>query len=111
MTNSPVPPAVPTAQELFDVLMKDIEPELTSEGQKRLAEKYANETLPEYAARRQRYELAFAQYDAAYEEYMDRLQTQVERYRRHSFEEVEMEDRQEEETEMKKLDHMIVQFV
>ncbi len=111
MTTLSSPPAVPTAQELFDFLMKDIEPELTSDGQRELSARYANETLPEYAARRQRYELAFAQYDEAYEEYMDRLQAQVDHYRRHSFEEVELEDRQGEETDMKKLDQMIVQFV
>jgi hypothetical protein len=96
-SNPPSPPAIPTGQELYDALMGHIEPELTTEGQETLAEKYKGETPEEQEERKKRYELAFERYEQAYQDYIQTLQAQVERYRRNSFQHVELEDRVEEE--------------
>ena len=101
-------PAIPTGQELYDAIMGHIEPELTTASLQVLAEKYADETPEERANRKQQYECAFAQYDQAYEGYIQTLQAQVDRHRRHSFTEVELEDRQEEEGFLKTLSHTIL---
>lgn len=99
---------IPTGQELYDAIMGHIEPELTTGCLPVLEEKYVDETPEEQAKRTQRYELAFERYDLAYEGYIQTLQTQVDRYRRHSFAKVEVEDRQEEEGFLKKLNHAIL---
>jgi hypothetical protein len=75
---------------LYDAIMGHIEPELTSEGLKTLKVKYANETQGEWAARKQRYQLAAQRYDQAYAGYMSTLHTQVSRFCRSSYEQAEM---------------------
>lgn len=87
-------PSIPTGQELFDVIMQEIEPELTTEGVKLVAEKYKDETPEQTMERKKRYDLAFERYDQAYEGYVGTLQAQMQRYRRQSFNQVELEDRQ-----------------
>ncbi|MBI3331899.1 hypothetical protein HYZ99_02980 [Candidatus Peregrinibacteria bacterium] len=89
-------PVIPTGQELFDVIMGQIEPELTTEGVKTLDQKYQNETAEGLMERKKRYDLAFERYDQAYEGYVGTLQAQMQRYRKHSFNQAEMEDRQSE---------------
>jgi len=89
------PPVIPTGQELFNVLMGNIEPELTTEGVKLLMEKYKNETPTEELQRRRRYELAYQKYEEAYTRTMNKIHDQVDHYRRVSFTEVEDEDRAE----------------
>ncbi|MBI1813030.1 hypothetical protein HY285_02130 [Candidatus Peregrinibacteria bacterium] len=91
------PPRIPTGQELYDMLMNHIETELTTEGRKTLDAKYPSETPEERGTRKRRYEIAFERYQQAYEGYMDTLRSQVERYRRTSFDEVELEDRHNEQ--------------
>ena len=109
-TSAPVPPKIPTGQEIFDAIMGHIEPELTTEGLKATVETYKNETLEERKVRKQRYELAFERYEQAYEGYMATLHTQVTRYRRDSFKNAEMEDRQEDAGLMDQLTNNILSF-
>ncbi len=89
-----VPPKIPTGQEIFDAIMGHIEPELTTEELKKLEATYKDETPEQMQARKQRYELAFERYEQAYEGYMATLHTQVSRYRRASFAQVELEETQ-----------------
>src|SRR3989338_8827539 len=100
---------IPTGQELFDSIMGHIEPELTSEGLKKLDQMYAHETSAETDERKQRYELAFEQYEQAYQGYMETLHAQADRYRRHSFGEVELEHRGKEEGVLSRLQNAIFQ--
>jgi hypothetical protein len=58
--------------------------------------------------RKQRYELAFERYEQAYQGYINTLQAQVERYRRSSFDQVEMEDRKEDEGLLGKISQSIL---
>src|SRR3989338_10631299 len=86
-------PSIPTGQELYDLIMGNIEQELTTEGLKTIAAKYANETTEEKYERKKRYDLAFDRYAQAYEGYIGTLQAQMERYRKQSFQHVELSDR------------------
>jgi hypothetical protein len=89
----PAPPRVPTGQELFDMLMEHIEPELTSVGSKKLPQTYKDETPAEREKRLRRYDRAFQQYDKTYNDYMNTLDKQVDKYRQNAFAHAEMEDR------------------
>jgi RPA family protein len=106
---APEPPRVPSGQELFDVIMGNIEPELTSVGAEKAKVTYVAETLEQRKARMQRYELAFERYDQAYEGYMATLHAQVGRYRQASFQNVELKDRSREEGVLDKLSSMFLQ--
>ncbi len=87
----PSPPKIPTGREIFDAIMGHIEVELTTEGLKTIAEKYKNETHEDLEARKKRYAAAFERYEQAYMGYMDVLHSQVLRFRKESFTQVEME--------------------
>jgi hypothetical protein len=88
---TPTPPKILSGQEVFDLLMQKIEPELTSEGKKHLSEKYKNETASEHAMRSARYQKAFQEYDRAYEEYMQKQRRDLVAYRTSSFADIEKE--------------------
>ena len=60
----------PTADQVYDRIMKDIEPELLTVSNPTLAEKYKDETPEESQARAERYQKAYAEYDKKYEAYM-----------------------------------------
>ena len=77
--------------------MSHIEPELTTENAKTIDEHYVDETPDEHAARMKRYDLAFERCQRAYEEYMETLDTQVNRYRREVLSHTELKDRAEDE--------------
>jgi hypothetical protein len=101
------PPVIPTGQEIFDAIMGQIEPELTSVGVKTLEAKYKNETATDSYERRKRYALAYERYEKAYDETMATLHTQVDRYRRSSFAQVEQEDRANESTAFDAITHQL----
>lgn len=92
-TALPPAPRIPTGQEVFDALMGHIEPDLTTEGAKAAATKYAGESPEQKEARRKRYTLAFERYEQAYEGYMGTLHAQVQKFKRESFDRVETDDR------------------
>lgn len=97
---------IPTGQELYDKIMGEIEPDLTSAGKKTLAEKYKDETPEQRALRKVRYQQALARYDEAYEGYMRTLKAQVERHRHQQFQDVEAKDRRQEADWMKQFDSL-----
>ena len=102
-------PRIPTGQELYDAIMCEIEPELTTDGVKRIAQTYKDETPHERYERKKRYILAFERYDQAYEGYIQTLQTQVDRYCKSSFEAAEVEDREQEKSSMDAIHQAILQ--
>ena len=89
-------PVVPTGQELYDSIMGHIEPDLTTESLKTLAQKYEGETPEQTATRKRRYDLAFERYDQAYADYVETLHAQAHRYRRQSFDQAELKNREQE---------------
>ncbi len=92
-----LPPQILSGQEVFDLLMQGIEPELTSEGKKNLAQKYAGETSAQKAERKARYQKAFEGYDKAYENYMQKQRDAASQYRRTSFAAIEQDSKTKED--------------
>ncbi len=91
------PPHIPTGQELYDALMGNIEPELTSQGSLALEQTYQNETPEDREQRLNRYDLAFDRYEQAETEYLAMLQEQVNRYKREASTRAEMDSRESDE--------------
>lgn len=108
-TKAPEPPQIPAGQEVFDVIMEHIEPDLTSKGLQKLDEKYVDEKPEETAARQKRYDLAFEKYDQAFDGYMATLHTQVARFRKESFQYAEMKQRTRESDALKTIDTSFLQ--
>ncbi len=73
MTPTPTQQAVytPTAQEIYDMIMGAIEPELLSDMLPALDLLYVNETVEEKEARLAWYDIAFETYDARYTKFME----------------------------------------
>lgn len=90
-------PTIPTGRELYDIIMVEIEPELTTANLETLEDRYKGESSDEFAKRKERYALAMERYQQAYQDYIETLQVQVERYRKATFEKVEIEDRTNEQ--------------
>lgn len=82
-TTSPVPPNLVPAEQLYDVIMQTIEPELMHKTLPSLGETYAHEVPEDTARRAQRYQAAFALYQKRLDEYMSWAGTQVRHYRKH----------------------------
>lgn len=64
---------IPTGTELYDAIMGEIEPELTSSQLPLLAAKYENESHEERKERLQRFNFAFTLYQRCYDEYLIEL--------------------------------------
>lgn len=107
-TTIPTPPSVPSGHDIYDAIMKTIEPELLSSELPLLSQKYGQETGEEKAARMARYAKAFAQYDQAYETYITHLRQQVREYRHASFKWAEEETNGKEDAVMNQLEHQML---
>ncbi|MFH0851969.1 MAG: hypothetical protein V1876_04445 [Candidatus Peregrinibacteria bacterium] len=77
----PIPP-VKTGAEIFDSIMVEIEPELTTAGSKGLDEKYKGETPEQKKARGERYAKAFEEYEKHYAAYRLEQESQVHAFKR-----------------------------
>lgn len=75
-------PTIPSTVELYDLLMKDIEPELTSVMVPTLAAKYRKETPEQSAKRAERYAKAFRDYDRKLEQYIGDLNASIRKFGR-----------------------------
>lgn len=94
------PPSIPQGNEVYDMLMAKIEPDLVTTQLPLLDAKYKNETPAEAKSRSERYEKAFAEYDKQMEEYLANLRTQVRVYQSTARASVEHEERAKEEQEL-----------
>lgn len=68
---------IPSGSEIYDSLMEPIEPELLSNNLPVLAEKYKDESEPDRVKRMEKYSMAFAEYDKAYEKWIKDLRGAV----------------------------------
>lgn len=73
---------LPTGEQVYDNIMKQIEPELVLANLQSLDEPYANETDTEHAARYERYGKAFAVYEERYNAWVSDLSSAVSAYKR-----------------------------
>lgn len=86
-------PRIPTSgHELYNELMSQIEPELTTDQLPLLAERYRNEHLARTASRASRYTRAYSEYDQIYEAYVASLREQAIAYRKYACYSLEQEN-------------------
>lgn len=81
-TTGITPPKIHGGQEVYDSIMGDIEPELTTAGLATLDEKYKDETAEAAAERLERYKKAFEEYNKRYAEYKQKQDDAVKKYGR-----------------------------
>ena len=74
------PPTILSGEEVYELIMGKIEPELTESQRPNLDEKYKNEMPEDNKTRLARYQKAFEQYDIDYKAYMEALEDSVRRY-------------------------------
>lgn len=92
--------AIPTGDQLYNMLMSKIEPDLTTDQLPLLDEKYKNETPEQAQVRAQRYEKAFAEYDKQLAAYLAGLEAKVREYQTTARKSVEHEERAHEEEQL-----------
>ncbi len=97
----------PSGEQIYDMLMAKIDPELLSASLPTLEEKYKNETPEQKKARGERYKLAFEQYDAAYQEYMRGIAQGVHSFQHSAMASVESDDKAREQADLQSLDSAI----
>lgn len=73
----PAPPQILGGTEIYDQIMGQIEPELTSTERPLLVEKYKDETPEEAKDRAERYSKALAEYEKQYQEYMTGMESKI----------------------------------
>lgn len=87
---------IPTGDELYDMLMQGIEPDLTTKQLPLLSEKYKDETNDKAKIRAERYQKAFAEYDRQLSAYLARLQAKVHEYQTTARKSLETDERTKE---------------
>lgn len=92
-----LPLDIPTGDQLYNMLMEKIEPDLTTAQLPLLDEKYKNELPVESQARAQRYEKAFAEYDKQLAAYLSTLEAKVREYKSTARKSLERDERTKEE--------------
>ncbi len=98
------PPPVLSGTELYDSIMKDIEPELLSDNLPLLKEKYANETPEERAARAARYSVAYAEYDKRFMKNCEDWNAQLHTYKRDALHQTEHKLKSKEAAELESIE-------
>jgi hypothetical protein len=93
-----------TGDELYNLLMLDIEPELTTALLPTLDEKYKDEAPEESKARAERYEKAFAEYDKKFEEYVSTAKQRIHERKREALTMAEGDDREKETGDLQNLE-------
>lgn len=96
----PKPPAIPTGREIYDSIMRQIEPELVSGVIPTLKGKYKNETEEGKKTRGERYRKAFIRYYEMFEAYISDLDLRIRRYRREAMAGIEAISHGEEERKL-----------
>ncbi|MBI1812702.1 hypothetical protein HYR82_02890 [Candidatus Peregrinibacteria bacterium] len=92
------------AEQLYDVLMAEIEPDLLLANIPTLDAKYAGESAEDHAARMKRYEAAYKAFDEEFAAFMADVNDQVRTSRRDSLKTNEEKDRTQEATALESLE-------
>ena len=105
MSDSTVPSQDPKvlAEEVYDVLMEGIEPELVRSVVPTLAEKYKDETAEEHAARMERYARAYLKWDEEFKSFMKDVERTAAEAKRKVRKEKESAARAEDQTAINSL--------
>lgn len=112
MTQKTTPPALPPLffgeHALYNFIMEQIEPELTTEGTKTLDEKYKSETPEERQVRAARYEKAFKLYDQRFAEYNAYWNKQMKDHQTAVMKNLEIDSLANDEADAAALEHSIL---
>ena len=100
-------PVIRNSNDMYDAIMRGIEPELTSDQIPLLAEKCKSETDEEKKVRAERYTKAFATYDKRAAEFFSEVTVQVGALKRQAFASAEQKNRGEETAKMQQLESLI----
>lgn len=93
----PQPPPILGGRELYDAIMGQIEPELTTAGLATLDQLYADETPEQKKQRAARYNAAFAEYEKRFKQYNTDWLGQFTAFQRQALASVESIDRADDE--------------
>ena len=88
---------IPTGDELYNMLMGGIEPDLTTDQLPLLDQKYQGEIPEQAKIRAERYEKAFAEYDRQLAAYLAHLEAKVREYQATARKSLENEEHEKEE--------------
>lgn len=97
---------LPSAQEVYKMLMAEIEPDLLLTEQELVA-KYSQETDEQRHARSERYSQAFAEYDRQYAQYMQALTQDANMHVKKRVDEMERQDHVREQNNLTSLESAI----
>jgi len=86
---------IPSGSEIYDSLMEPIEKELLSKNLSSLEEKYKDESEEDKKKRMSRYRKAFAEYDKAYEKWINNLRGAVKQERSEAYRAAEENQKEE----------------
>lgn len=92
------------AEQLYDLIMADIEPDLLLANIPTLDQKYAGESAEEHAARMKRYEAGYKKFDAEFAKFMSEVNEKVKVSKRNTLKEAEEKARNQEENQMNSLE-------
>lgn len=106
-TGLPVPPAIMDGNEVYDMIMAEIEPDLTTANLPTLAERYKDETDEQKEERAERYKAAFIEYKKRYAEYKEQMTQDVQSYGRNLMRSVEARSTASDESELGELESAI----
>ncbi len=101
-------PALPDGTTFYDAIMREIEPELTSDQLALLEERSAADTPEQKAERQARYKAAFEVFDRRFDQEMTTLERQVHTFKSESQKQAELANRQKEQVDMAALESSIL---
>ena len=96
---------IPNGNKIYDAIMGKIEPELLSSNLPNVEQQYAAETTEERLVRMQRYQKAFADYDAAYDAWLKDVQKAVQKKRADALQKAELRIQQEDTLQLQNLEN------
>jgi len=106
-TGLPTPPTIKGGEEVYDMIMGEIEPDLTTANLKKNEKKYTGETKDELQARMERYKAAFIEYKTRFAEYKTKQDDEVHSYGRNVMGVVEGQSSARDENTMQDLESAI----
>ena len=100
-------PPIMEGDELYDLLMGKIEPDLTTKNLPGLKEKYKGESKADAASRSERYQKAFEEYEKHLQEYGSKWNAQLHSYKETAIASIEQADRKNDLQQIQDLESAI----
>lgn len=101
---------LPSGVEIYDAIMREIEPDLVTSAIAGLTAKYANETAEEKQERLDRYRSAYETYDEIYADWLKKFKEQVSEFKKNAFATAQARSAEEDAKAMASLEESIDNF-